>query len=173
MKNHFIFLVFLFGIFATALSSCGTTQTFTVHGIPGTVISKPNGQTTMIDQSGIAQFTTDRKEEGYAHFYLSKAPNSNIWVPFALDYKDHNRNATTNLCTGIASFGLGLEGLGAIVLLAGGIGGASGAITSGLIIAGAGFLVGLPAALYIMPREDQLKFNYDYLDQTTNNDLIR
>ena len=69
MKKHFTFLGFLLGILITTLSSCSTTQTFTVRGVPGTVISKDNMQIAVIDPSGQAQITLQRKN-GYEHFLL-------------------------------------------------------------------------------------------------------
>lgn len=170
MNKHFIFLTLLLGIMIAALSSCSTTQTFVVHGTPGTVISKNNVQMAVVDQSGQAQITLNRKD-GYQHFMLAQVPGSNLKVPFALDYLNKNRNATSNLCKGIASIGLGTEVLGLICLLASG--GKSSLMLTGGLIVGAGALIALPSALYIDSHKNQLHYNYDYLLQSTNNDLIR
>lgn len=75
------------------LTSCNT-QKFYVKGIPGTIITTlDNEQLGVIDQSGSAEIKLDRKT-GYQAFLQAKAPNSNMLVPFALDYKNKNRSST-------------------------------------------------------------------------------
>lgn len=91
MNKHSILLATFLVVLIAFLSSCNTTQTFTVRGVPGTVISKGNKQIAVIDQTGQAQVTTNR-DDGYEQFYLAKTPNSNLQVPFALDYNDVNRS---------------------------------------------------------------------------------
>lgn len=170
MKKHFTFLGFLLGILITTLSSCSTTQTFTVRGVPGTVISKDNMQIAVIDPSGQAQIMTNRIN-GYEPFYLAKAPNSNLQVPFALDYKNHNRNAGENVAMGIA---FPAEFVGLLMCIVGGATGNTSLLLAGLVP------VSLSVALAIgylsrgAAAKDEMNFQYDYLKiQTTNNDLIK
>lgn len=170
MKKHIIILSFLFGIFAAVLSSCSTTQTFTVQGIPGTVISKNNKQMAVIDQTGQAQLTLDRKN-GYEHFFLAQTPGSNIQVPFALDYNNNNRNAVENIAM-VVSFPMEIAGLGVFA-----VGAASenkSLMLTGLIPLS--FSVGIATAYLSRAgaAQNDMNFQYDYLEtQSTNNDLIR
>ena len=171
MKKHFIFLVFLLGIFVLVLSSCNTTQSFTVHGKPGTVISKGQQQLAIIDQSGQSTITL-KSRDGYAHFLNAQAPGSNIPVPFALDYKDHSRSAENNLCIA-GNLILPLVGVSGII---------AGAVIEGMSSGdGSGItpiLIGCAAVgLWVPSLIAMLKSDfpdYDYLNnQSTNNDLIR
>lgn len=176
MKKHFTFLGFLLGILITTLSSCSTTQTFTVRGVPGTVISKDNMQIAVIDPSGQAQITLQRKN-GYEHFLLAQAPNSNVQIPFALDYKNHNRTATSNICIALSVpiYVATLAGL--MMCLVSGTDEELG--KTGALIAVPGLLLGLPLIMYaeretINKDYARINYDYDYIKvQTTNNDLIR
>ena len=73
------------------MESCNT-QRFYVHGTPGTVITSLDGTKTLavIGQDGTAKVKLNRKNN-YNAFLQAKAPNSNKYVPFALDYKDKAR----------------------------------------------------------------------------------
>lgn len=175
------FITALFMLVVLSFSSCSSSQTFFVNGYPGTIIAYPDGNAlAQIDHSGTTQITLNRNG-GYYHYLLAKAPNSDLPVPFALDYKDHNRNGAK----------YALEGIGGTVGIAGGIalfGGLVGAIIKetsegedantyflgglGLAGLGAGIAGG---AIYVSGRNmDQQERNYDYLpQQTTNNDIIQ
>ena len=76
------------------LESCNPTQKMTVYGTPGTVITNLNGTQilSVIDQSGSTQVKLGRNG-GYCAFLQAKAPDSDKYIPFALDYKDINRSA--------------------------------------------------------------------------------
>ena len=55
MKQYLIIILFM-GMFAAVFSSCSSSQTITVTGIPGTIISNPsNKQLAVIQQSGEAK----------------------------------------------------------------------------------------------------------------------
>jgi hypothetical protein len=61
MKKHLFIFLFM-GLFSATLSSCSSSQTFTVQGIPGTVITNPsNKQLAVIDHSGQAKIKLKRK----------------------------------------------------------------------------------------------------------------
>jgi len=166
MKKHFIFLVFLLGVFV--LSSCHTTQTFTVHGTPGTVISKGQQQLAVIDQSGQSTITL-KTADGYAHFLNAQAPGSNIPVPFALDYKNHSRSAEAGLCVALMVIPpiVGMAGL-----IAAAVNHKHGGDTKTPALIGCAGLVLWVPAIFVFVKSDFPDF--DYLDdQSTNNDLIQ
>lgn len=172
MKKHSIFLVFLLGVLLPLLSSCSTTQTFTVRGVPGTVISKDNMQIAVIDQTGQAQIKTDR-ESGYQQFYLAKAPNSNLQVPFALDYVNHSRENSIYASRFTGGYFTTAGCLSIIIGAA--ISKDKHSEKTGLNIILLGVGVGLASIpFYSSYSKDPIDYNYDYLQlQTTNNDLIR
>lgn len=68
------------------VTSCSPYRKVIVKGAPGTVIYRDNGQTQVgtIDSSG----ATKMKLSAYNSCYLSKAPQSNLMVPFAVDVRD-------------------------------------------------------------------------------------
>ncbi|MBQ6083737.1 MAG: hypothetical protein IJK92_05225 [Bacteroidales bacterium] len=165
MKKQ-IFKIIALLLTIAMLSSC-STQTFIVHGTPGTVISNSNNEDiAVIDKTGQANITLERKP--YSHYLLAKSPNSDVKVPFALDYKNHNRNLPNSLiCVGAAAISLAI------------------AVTAGqgepmnipnLVIGIVGVVGSYMAFIKIMTnsgRENDVYRNYDYLpNQTTNNDLI-
>lgn len=179
------FITALFVLVAISFSSCSSSQTFFVNGYPGTIIATPDGNAlAQIDHSGTTQITLNR-DGGYYHYLLAKAPNSDLPVPFALDYKDHNRNGGK----------YALEGIGGTVGFAGGvatIGCLAAAIGTGLAkdadkedkkfsekffglgLAGLGVTLGGAGIWAGGNSMSQEKRNYDYLpQQTTNNDIIQ
>lgn len=177
MKKINIYLLIVLGTFMVTLTSCSSSQTFMVQGVPGTIIANPqNQQVAVIDNSGKAQIKTKRKE-GYYHYLQAQAPGSNILVPFALDYKNHSR-----------ATGRGVEVLGGSFLLSAGIFGCvyAGIVAlagdfaevGGGIATGAG-LGGLLVGGIIMAdgtSKDNVGINHDYdyqKVQVTNSDIIR
>ena len=185
MKKN-IFLSLALGISLLAFSSCASSQAFLVQGIPGTIISDGNHQQlAVLDNSGQATITIDRKE-GYYSYLLAKTPNSSLEVPFALDYKDHDRGL-------IRGFGnslfLGLAGISLVgssmILTGAGAGNEEFIMTAAMGAAGAGigamitpiFRLGKPGASFdesLGNSYDETKADYDYQSrQSTNNDLLR
>lgn len=156
MKKYHVFILFLLGLVVTLLSSCHT-QTFTVHGQPGTVISYNGQQLAVIDQSGEAQITAHRTYQGgYQHYYLAQAPGSNVKVPFALDYVDRNRVPLFNASQWLAFPTLSLSYF----------------IITPALYGVEGLLVG--SDYDSNTQRVLLRQQYDYLKhQSTNNDLIR
>lgn len=96
-------LLLLIIIASLLMTSCHTQQFF-VYGEPGTIITSLDGTTTLgvIDQSGMVKVELDRND-GYDAFLQAKAPGSEKFVPFALDYKDCNRT-TLNYFLGLVTF---------------------------------------------------------------------
>lgn len=176
MKKINIFLLIALGIFLVTLSSCSSSQTFMVQGVPGTVISSPTNQRlAVLDNMGQAQIKTKRKE-GYYHYLQAQVPGSNLQVPFALDYKNNSRAAKRGLCKGV---GYTVAGAGWLACMVGLIGGAAAgensdtapfgyAALGGLGAMGLGWLITLPG------NGDAIESDYDYQkDQVTNSDIIR
>ena len=94
------------------VSSCSTTKEVTITGIPYTEIYTKNlHKIGTIGPEGRAQIVLDAE----AYFYLSKAPGSNMYIPFAT-----NVNDKYNLFEEDATEGL----LSAVVIL----------LTAGLIV---------------------------------------
>lgn len=162
MRNKSIFAIFIFVATIVSFSSCSSSQRFIVRGTPGTMIATQDGQTTVIDQSGQVTLTMDRTIGNYSHFLLSKSPNSNTWVPFAIDYKDHNRGFTKAM--GITVGAISIAGSVACVAMAIGGGGTA------VLIPGAAALGGM---IGVVPLGMTSEYTFDYVQQTTNNDLIR
>lgn len=156
------------------LASCSTSQKVTVSGISGTEIYIP-GETSpigKIPRSGQVQI--ELKDKTYHPFLLSKSYGSDIYVPFALDYKHKNVAGVKFLNTFgwvLASAGLAAEIPGIIIALA------DDEDPLGPILYGGGVgLLGMGAALGA-PAEgklDQETYRYEvqYLNkQHTNGDI--
>lgn len=154
MNKRFFFFLFLFWAAIASLTSCHT-QTFTVHGQPGTVISYNGQRLAVIDQSGEAQITAHR-ENGYQYYYLAQAPGSNVALPFALDYEDRNRVTVFNACLWLGPPTLSLS-----------------LFISGFALYGSDML-NIGSDYDPNTNRVLLRQQYDYLKhQSTNNDLIR
>ena len=176
MKQINFFLITIVGILMFALSSCSSSQTFTVQGTPGTIISGPdNKQLAVIEASGMATIKLHR-DEGYLHFLQAKTPGSRSAIPFALDYK--NRSAKPeDAVNAIGKVGAFLGGAGIVVgtILGAAAGNDKSMKSTGLTLALSGlgaFLIGGGFAL----GSNVDGINYDYnLEkiQKTNEDLIR
>lgn len=170
MRQISFILLIIASIFALSLSSCSTSQTFTVQGIPGTVITNPKNQhLAVIDNIGKTEIKLKRKD-GYIHFLQAQAPGSSLSVPFALDYKDNGKRCLSR------GLGQTLAFMGGVLALSGSlsmlIGGES-AMTPGVIMTGAGgALAGLGFALGAANLP--INYDYDYLKiQTTNSDILK
>ncbi len=154
-KVLFVILIFVF-------TSCSTKQSIIVSGIPGTVIQTQNhDDIAIIDDSGHATITIDKYPYHVNLFLLAKAPNSDVAVPFALDYKDINRdNSTLLLCGALA-----LIATSPIFMLSGS--------TAGGIVGGLELIAGVVCGMHAVMIETIGHDDFDYIkNQTTNNDLI-
>lgn len=173
MKKINIFLLIALGIFLVSLSSCSSSQTFMVQGVPGTVISSPTNQRlAVLDNMGQAQIKTKRKE-GYYHYLQAQVPGSNLQVPFALDYKNNSRAAQRGACAFgeytfmVASIGCSI---GSIACL---LAGEEGPIV-GYLLGGALGSIGVGGLFSIGNPSDIINRDYDYQkQQITNSDILR
>ena len=109
-----ILSIILVSIIAIA-QSCTITQELRIAGKPGTSIYDSNGKMlSTIDYSGSTTITINRKDE-YHYFLQAKTPDSNILVPFALDYTNNSRPASGDMlilsCALPPSVGLIIWGL--------------------------------------------------------------
>ena len=69
-----------------AISSCSSVKVVTITGTPGTTIySSDKWALGKIGDDGTAQVRLNAE----CPYYLSKAPNSKTYVPFAVDIKDN------------------------------------------------------------------------------------
>ncbi len=156
------------------MASCGPakTLTVTVNGTPGTTIADPDQkQLAVIDDSG--QAVVEVNPYKYYAFLWSKAPGSNVYVPFALDFKNNNKHATNSFCRGfgiaLASIGVVLDITGTVMAICEVPAGVP-LMLSGLGLSGAGIWMGITA-------ENRLEYadvdgSFDYLIQQTNDDLF-
>lgn len=91
-----------------AISACSSVKVVTITGTPGTTIySSSKWEIGKIGEDGTAQVRLDAE----CPYYLSKAPNSKTYVPFATNVKDkYNANSDIN------SVGSYVAGMGAFIL---------------------------------------------------------
>jgi len=162
-----LFLLVCACIAAMSFSSCVGTQTFTVHGVPGTEIYKTDlKELGVIDQSGKTEITLSRHETCMP-LLVSKAPGDVTYTPFALEFepKDRSKNHA------YAWWGLFLA---YDCTLTGGVIAALHSVPLGLGILGIGvasWIVAIPN-LNKVATLDPYCDNYDYLpNQYCNSDL--
>ena len=85
MRNTYLFLSVLFAIML--LQSCSSYRMCTFTGEPGTELH-PKEKST-IDDTG--RFTKECDQSDYNWLGFAKAPDSDIWVPYALDFEHTGR----------------------------------------------------------------------------------
>lgn len=84
LNLYFLSLTFCLVLF----SSCVAYSDFIITGEPGTHIKTPDGKDIgYIDDTKQLKYTFSRADY-YTPFLLSKSPDSNKYIPFALDYKE-------------------------------------------------------------------------------------
>lgn len=163
-----MFLLICACIAAMSFSSCVGTQTFTVHGAPGTQIYKTDlKELGVIDQSGKTEITLSRIETCMP-LLLAKAPEDVTYTPFALDFEPKDLSKEYALAWG--GFGLALGGMMSGILVAG--------LTKNIIVglglmgAGvAGWFISIPNMSKTATMNPYCD-NYDYLPtQSCNSDL--
>lgn len=158
-------------LLCVTLFSCSTKQTITIKGEPQSVIYAPNMEKlAVIDNSGTAEVTIS--SDDYYAYLLSKKPNTNNYIPFALDYKTKSYNGTYFLkYTGItvSCIGLLMDIVGLIMSVREAESGPA-IMLSGLGLVGLGTGVGVPADF--RSQQTQYKHHYKYLSaQKTNDDI--
>lgn len=157
--KRIIFISFII-LTVTLLSSC-STKTITVTGTPGTTILTKNYEKKgIIGPSG--QTKIKIKKRPYTHYLLSQAPNSDVYVPFALDYMN-KRRTLYHLLIGPTAMVVGMGSIESPAM----------PIALSVMLGFGGMFESLGWTLTIANNDDYETFNYKYLQyQTTNNDLI-
>lgn len=150
--------------------SCSTTQKFFVTGAPDTKIFTP-GRVILgtINSSGVVE--VELQSDAYCAYLLAQGPDSELMVPFALDFKEQSYagSAITEWC------GYTVFGGGAVVELAGLVALLAGDEELGAIMVSSGLgamAVGCPMIGVGRSRQEQLDhvYNFKYLPtQATNN----
>lgn len=159
-------------ILLIVVSSCSSTQKFTVNGTPGTKIYTPKKECIgTIPSDG--KLKMELPSDGYYAYMLSNTNGSDLFVPFALDYKKCNREGVKTMkALGVPIYYSGLitSTVGFIVWAANGSE-AAGAIASvGAAAAGVGGALGIPAAQRM--EQTSYDWNFKYLgSQSTNEDM--
>lgn len=162
-----MFLLICACIAAMSFSSCVGTQTFTVHGAPGTQIYKTDlKELGVIDQSGKTEITLSRIETCMP-LLLAKAPEDVTYTPFALDFEPKDLSKEYALAWGGFSLGMGGMLCGELVAL-------FASVPVGLGLIGAGVLSWVIAIPNMNKTATMNPYcdNYDYLpNQSCNSDI--
>ena len=163
MKLYLYFLSLTFCL--VLFSSCVAYSDFIITGEPGTHIKTPDGKDIgYIDDTKQLKYTFSRADY-YTPFLLSKSPNSNKYIPFALDYKETSGITIPQLIGSTAAM-IGLIVGGPVTLINESAAGA--VVLFGLGGGGAAYL-----AQYTLSRTDITQC-YKYIPtQYTNNDLFQ
>lgn len=168
----YIYINICVAIFCSILFSCTTTQTISVLGEPGTTIYTPEmDRKWTVQNDGNCKITLE--SQNYYPYLLSKNSNSELLVPFALDYSEENYTGT-RLLYGVG-FGIAVPsviacGVGTVGLLLG-----EEALST---IAGVGMVGGAVGAFTLMVPEhrlgqDQQAYSFKYLSEhNANDDLV-
>lgn len=154
------------------LTSCRSTEKITVYGQEGTEIYTPTQEKLgIINNNGSANITLS--SDACYTYLLAKNNNSELYVPFALDYKNKSY-AGTRVVLG-TSYTLGFIGLTSA--LVGTIAALDGSDDVAAPFFGVGAAMVLPASGVGVPIECRLnqttrRWNFSYLDkQQTNSDI--
>lgn len=167
MRN--LYTIAFFTACILSVASCSTTTKITIEGEPGTEIYKNYVEKIgTIDHSG--QLQINWPDDEYIGCMLSKAPGSDLKVPFALNYTHRNTILinTAEYTVWTAMFGgAGTAVIGSIVLLAGGP--SSIAVAGGIVALVS--LAGFP--IISIGNQDAYEFHYKYLPyQKINSDMV-
>lgn len=141
-------------------ASCTTTQKFNVAGTAGTEIYTSSMERVgVIGSNGKAKVTLPA--DGYYAYLLAKKPQSNLLVPFALDYKKDSHIGAKAMSWG----GFLLADIGFAVALTGGIdlacNGSDATMGSTFLGAGGGALL-LGGTMYGVGQSRMNQTSYDY-----------
>lgn len=156
---------------AVIMTSCSAYTKVTVYGSPGTVIKNAANNQALGTIGVSSSLEIQLARDQFYAYLLSKAPDSDIYVPFALEYK--NNTSRYYAVYGAAVTGAGVAIVGSATML----GGAIAAVVGGppaILLAGLGASaggVGLALPVMLGPGDD-VENCYQYLPSTTNNDLI-
>lgn len=169
--KHFFMLMSAF-LLAGMLQSCCTSQKIYVTGEPGTEIYTPDRQHLVtIPANGKAKIKIS--SDVYYAFMLSRNAGTSDYIPFALDYRNHNYTSA-RVAEGV---GVTLATAGSFAVLVGLIAALNGDEgTSDSFFVGGSALLGLGACIVVPANfrrlQTQYKYRYKYLtEQHTNQDL--
>ena len=168
MKKHLFILVLIMIVF----SSCSTTEKFQVAGTPSTEIYTPSYQkvgTIGADGKANIELTSD----AYYAYLLSKAPGTEIYIPFALDYDKKNRVGLQFL----EGAGATIAFPGTILALTGAVFALTGDTDTGGPLAGIGGAATVVGCVMGMPANSKLsqkayKHKFKYVETQQINDDI-
>lgn len=167
MRNRTSFIILaLITIFV--MSSCHTTEKFVVYGQQGTEIYSPQMQ-----QIGVIGFDGSAKiklsSDDCASYLLAKNLESDLYIPFALDYKNKSYGSSRFLSglEYVVAIGSVSAGLG-IGLASGGDGAPLAAVALACIPTS---LAGIATSQRLNQTTREWKFTY-HKQQHTNNDLL-
>ena len=85
------------------MSSCIMSQDVVINGTPGTEIYSPSMEKIATVQSD-GKTTVKIHDDEFYSYLMSHEPNSQLFVPFALDYYECENYSGTRTATGIAAF---------------------------------------------------------------------
>lgn len=169
MRTSYIIMVM---VVVAMFSSCSTTEKFYVSGTPNTKIYTP-GYTHIATIGTNGKAKIEISSDNYYAFFLSKSPSSELYVPFALDYKKKGRWGTKFIAgTGMAlvTAGLAAEIVGLAATLGGDEDVATPFFVGGAGVIGLGTVIGMPASSRLSQKS--YEYQYQYLNnQQTNEDL--
>ena len=170
MKHYLLFIISAGVIFI--LTSCSTSTKVTVMAEPGTEILTPGySRLAVADNTGNAKFKIP--DDNHYAFLFSHRPNTDTYVPFALDYK-YKSFSGSKFLKGVSYF---LSSAGLLSMITGVIIIAAGDTDTGVIpmVAGtAAALSGVGIGLTSSSRLEQTnhEYRYKYLAvQKANDDL--
>ena len=151
------------------MSSCKMSQNVVINGTPGTEIYSPSMEKIATVQSD-GKTTVKIHDDEYYSYLMSHEPNSQLFVPFALDYERKNYTGTRIA----AGFGYFLGGSGLCTEIASIAFVLSGEELLGMIICGAGAVTALTGLALVLPTEGNLPYEDQYKYsryQRTNEDF--
>lgn len=157
-------------VLLSLMTSCSTTEKFTVNVPAGTKIYAPYDNTPCGIADGSNKVNVVVPSDMYCGFVLAQPDGSNVKIPLGINYKHNRHNGTrAALYTGgtLTSIGTGVTLIGAIALIAassngdddvastfGAMAGAGGAA------AGIGVAIGMPAQSRL--RQTAYDYNFGY-----------
>ena len=164
-----LYLIFSVMFLFSFMSSCKMSQNVVINGTPGTEIYSPSMEKIATVQSD-GKTTVKIYGDEYYSYLMSHEPNSQLFVPFALDYERKNYTVA-RMAKGFGYFlagsGLFAEFCGIEFML-------FDELELGAIISGAGAVAALTGLALALPRDGDLAFEYQYKYsryQRTNEDF--
>lgn len=170
MKKIYIIYSLIFVCYF--LSSCTTSQKIVVKGTPGTEIYSPAMERLAIVESN-GRTKIKLSSDGYYAYLMSHQPNTNQFVPFALDY-EHKSYIGTQVLKG-TGYAITAAGLFAELVGLAALGGGADEVGTPFFVGGAaalglGVAIGMPADFRSNQTQYEHKFKYMTYN-VTNQDI--